>query len=63
MPNALPVKYCCRARASSASIVEGEDDKALAAFTLAIATQGNIRFQSLRAYSSGEMDEILAKLP
>jgi uncharacterized protein with GYD domain len=45
------------------SIVEGEDEKSLAAFTLAIALQGNIRFQSLRAFSSSEMDEILAKLP
>ncbi|KWT98597.1 MULTISPECIES: GYD domain-containing protein [unclassified Variovorax] len=45
------------------SIVEGEDEKALSAFTLAIAMQGNIRFQSLRAFTSSEMDEILAKLP
>jgi uncharacterized protein with GYD domain len=45
------------------SIVEGEDEQALAAFTLAIATQGNVRFQSLRAFSSSEMDAILAKLP
>ena len=45
------------------SIVEGEDEQALAAFTLAIAMQGNVRFQSLRAYSSSEMDAILAKLP
>ena len=45
------------------SIVEGEDETAMAAFTLAIAMQGNVRFQSLRAYSSDEMDAILAKLP
>ena len=45
------------------SIDEGEDEQALAAFTLAIATQGNVRFQSLRAFSSSEMDAILAKLP
>jgi uncharacterized protein with GYD domain len=25
--------------------------------------QGNVRFQSLRAFSSNEMDAILAKLP
>ena len=45
------------------SIVEGENETAIAAFTLAIAMQGNVRFQSLRAYSSSEMDAILAKLP
>lgn len=45
------------------SIVEAEDERALAAFSLATAMQGNVRFQSLRAYSAKEMDEILAKLP
>lgn len=45
------------------SIMEAEDEQALAAFSLAIAMQGNVRFQSLRAYSSSEMDAILARLP
>ena len=45
------------------SIIEAEDERALAAFSLATATQGNVRFHSLRAYSASEMDEILAKLP
>lgn len=45
------------------SIIEANDEQALAAFSLATAAQGNVRFHSLRAYSSSEMDAILAKLP
>lgn len=45
------------------AILEAEDESALAAFNLATAMQGNIRSRSLRAYSSGDMDKILAKLP
>ncbi|SFN41981.1 GYD domain-containing protein [Variovorax sp. OV329] len=43
-------------------ILEAEDEKSLSAFSLAIAMQGNVRTRSLRAYSAGEMDEILAKI-
>ena len=44
-------------------VLEAEDEHALAAFNLATAMQGNLRSRSLRAYSAGEMDKILAKLP
>jgi len=44
-------------------VLEAEDEQALAAFSLAVAMQGNVRTRSLRAYTAGEMDEILAKLP
>lgn len=44
-------------------VLEAEDEQALAAFSLAIAMQGNVRSQSLRAFTAGEMDAILAKLP
>ena len=44
-------------------ILEAEDEKALAAFSLATAMQGNVRTQTLRAYSASEVDEILAKMP
>jgi len=44
-------------------ILEAQDEKALATFGLALATQGNIRMQSLRAWTAAEMDQILAKLP
>jgi uncharacterized protein with GYD domain len=45
------------------SIIEAEDEQALAAFSLATALQGNVRFQTLRAFTASEMDAILAKLP
>lgn len=44
-------------------ILEAEDEKALSAFSLAIAAQGNVRARSLRAFSAAEMDQILAMLP
>ena len=44
-------------------ILEAEDEKALAAFNLATAMMGNLRSQSLRAWTAAEMDQILAKLP
>ena len=44
-------------------VLEAEDESALAAFSLATAMQGNVRFQTLRAFTSGEMDAILSKLP
>jgi uncharacterized protein with GYD domain len=43
-------------------VLEAEDEHAMAAFNLALAMQGNVRSQSLRAYSAGDMDKILAKL-
>ena len=43
-------------------VLEGQDEASIAAFNLAIAMQGNVRSRSLRAYSAGEMDKILAKL-
>lgn len=44
-------------------VLEAEDEHALAAFNLSIAMQGNVRSHTLRAYTAGEMDKILAKLP
>jgi uncharacterized protein with GYD domain len=44
-------------------VLEADDESSLAAFSLAVAMQGNVRAHSLRAYSAEEMDKILAKLP
>jgi uncharacterized protein with GYD domain len=44
-------------------VLEADSETALAAFSIATAAQGNVRVQTLRAYSAGEMDTILAKLP
>lgn len=44
-------------------VLEAEDEAALAAFSLAIAMQGNVRSKSMRAYTAVEMDKVLSKLP
>ncbi len=44
-------------------VLEADDESSLAAFNLATAMQGNVRSRSLRAYSAGEMDKVLTKLP
>lgn len=43
-------------------ISEAADDASIAAFGLAIGTAGNVRLQSLRAFSKDEMNQILAKI-
>ena len=45
------------------SLCEAEDEAAIAAFGLALGAAGNVRFQTLRAFSRDEMNGILAKLP
>lgn len=44
-------------------VLEADNEQALTAFELAIAQQGNVRSQSMRAFTAAEMDAILAKLP
>lgn len=44
-------------------VLEAQDEQALTAFNLAIALQGNVRTQSLRAFTAAEMDAVLKKLP
>ncbi len=44
-------------------VLEADDEQTLAAFSLSVALQGNVRTRSLRAYTATEMDKILAKLP
>jgi uncharacterized protein with GYD domain len=43
--------------------LEAKDEAAITAFGLAIGSLGNVRSQTLRAYSADEMKGILAKLP
>ncbi|MCB2019704.1 MAG: GYD domain-containing protein [Rhizobacter sp.] len=45
------------------AVLEADNEQALAAFNLAVASQGNVRSRSLRAFSAKEMDAVLAKLP
>jgi uncharacterized protein with GYD domain len=42
---------------------EAKDEASITAFGLALASQGNVRTQTLRAFSRDEMTAILAKLP
>ena len=44
-------------------VLEAQDEQALTAFNLAVAMQGNVRSQSLRAFTAAEMDAVLKKLP
>lgn len=44
-------------------VLEAQDEASLTAFNLAIALQGNVRTQSLRAFTAAEMDAALKKLP
>ena len=43
-------------------VLEATDEQSLIAFELAIASQGNVRPQSLRAFSAAEFDKVLARL-
>jgi uncharacterized protein with GYD domain len=45
------------------TIVEAPNDEAATAFMLTVGAAGNIRSQTLRAYSRDEMNGILGKLP
>ncbi|WP_309678932.1 GYD domain-containing protein [Polaromonas sp.] len=44
------------------AIIEAPDDESATTFALAIGVAGNIRTQTLRAFSKDEMNGILAKL-
>ena len=41
------------------TLCEGKDEAAMAAFGLALSSQGNIKFQTLRAFTRDEMNGIL----
>ncbi len=43
-------------------IGDAPDEETATAASLAISSQGNVRTETLRAYSADEMDKILAKL-
>jgi uncharacterized protein with GYD domain len=44
------------------SIVEAPDEAAVAAFGLSLAGAGNVRSQTLRAFTKDEMEKILSKV-
>jgi uncharacterized protein with GYD domain len=44
------------------AICEGPDDEAATALALSVASRGNVRSQTLRAFSFSEMTKILGKM-
>ena len=44
-------------------IADAPNDEAMTALALSVGSLGNIRTQTMRAYSADEMNKILAKLP
>ena len=44
-------------------IVEAPNDEAITTWALTAGSRGNVRTQTMRAYSVEEMDKILAKVP
>jgi uncharacterized protein with GYD domain len=44
------------------AIIEAPDEASATAFGLAIASGGNVRMQTLRAFNKNEMNSILAKI-
>jgi uncharacterized protein with GYD domain len=44
-------------------VTEAADEAAATAVLLAVGAMGNVRSETLRAFTSAEMDKILAKLP
>ena len=45
------------------TICEGADEQSVAAFGLALAGQGNVTMQTLRAFTRDEMAAIIRKVP
>jgi len=44
------------------TLCEAQDETSIAAFGLALSSAGNVRFQTLRAFSQDEMNQVLGKL-
>lgn len=44
------------------AICEAADDKAATALSLSVASRGNVRSETLRAFSFNEMKDVLAKM-
>jgi uncharacterized protein with GYD domain len=45
------------------TVCEASDETAISAFSLAVASAGNVKFETLRAFQRDEMASILKKLP
>jgi len=45
------------------TLCQANDEASISAFGLALSSQGNVKFQTLRAFTRDEMNGILSKLP
>jgi len=45
------------------AVSEAPDDESATAFALSLASQGNVRTTTMRAFEAGEMKAIIAKAP
>ena len=45
------------------SIVDAPNDEAMTTLALSVSSQGNVRTQTMRAYSADEMGKIMANVP
>lgn len=59
----MPQLFWTQGQFDLVAIIEAPDDASATAFGLAIAAGGNVRMQTMRAFSKDEMTGILAKLP
>ena len=55
--------YWTLGRYDLVTIIEASDEQAATAFMLTIASAGNIRMETLRAFTRDEMGGILGKVP
>ncbi len=55
--------YCTMGAYDLVAIVDAPNDEAMTTLALSVGSQGNVRTQTMRAYSVDEMDRILAKVP
>lgn len=44
-------------------VADAQNDEAVTTWALSVGSLGNIRTQTMRAYSADEMDKIFAKIP
>ena len=44
-------------------VADAPNDEAMTCWAMSVGSLGNVRTQTMRAYPSGEMDGIIAKLP
>ena len=55
--------YCTLGKYDLVTVLEAKDEESVTAFSLAIASQGNVHLQTMRAFTATELDKVLAKLP